>query len=76
MNAPLLDFPEHVEKTELIRKHQLLPLAFDSDDETDKLAWIVRDVIEELEFLIDMRATMTPEDFRDGVREQASRLFK
>ncbi|WP_419878021.1 hypothetical protein [Brevibacillus centrosporus] len=76
MNAPLLDFPEHVEKTELIRQQQLLPLAFDSDDETDKLAWTVRDVIEEMEFLIDMRATMTTEDFRDGVRDQARRLFK
>lgn len=76
MNAPLLDFPEHVEKTELIRQQQLLPLAFDSDDEMDKLAWTVQDVIEEMEFLIDLRATMTPEDFRDGVREQASRLFK
>ncbi|WP_301171073.1 hypothetical protein [Brevibacillus nitrificans] len=76
MNARLLDFPEHVEKTELIRQQQLIPLAFDSDEGTDKLAWIVRDVIEELELLIDMRATMTIEDFRDGVREQARRLMK
>ncbi|WP_411502932.1 hypothetical protein [Brevibacillus centrosporus] len=76
MNAPLLDFPEHVEKTELIRRQHLLPLAFDLDDETDKLAWTVRDVIEELEILIDLRATMAPGEFQEGVRDQARRLFK
>ncbi|RNB90190.1 hypothetical protein EDM59_01735 [Brevibacillus nitrificans] len=76
MNAPLLDFPEHIEKTELIRQQQLLPLAFDSDERTDKLAWTVRDVIEELELLIDMRATMVTGEFQEGVRDQARRLFK
>ncbi|WP_301170404.1 hypothetical protein [Brevibacillus nitrificans] len=76
MNAPLLDFPEHVEQTESIRQQQLLPLAFDPNEETDKLAWTVRDVIEEMEFLIDLRATMAPGEFQEGVREQARRLFK
>lgn len=76
MSAPLFDFSEYVEQTESIRQQQLLPLAFDSDDELDELAWTVRDVIEELELLIDLRATMAKGDFFDGVKEQARRLLK
>ncbi|MFE1631288.1 hypothetical protein ACFLFF_31610 [Brevibacillus reuszeri] len=74
MNAQLLDFPEYVEKTESARQRLLQPLAFDRHD--DDLEWTVRDVIEELEYLVDLRATMAPDDFREGVIEQAKRLLK
>lgn len=74
MPEQLLDFQAHVERTEPIRQRQLHTLAFDEDN--DNLEWTVRDVIEELEFLIDLRATMTPLDFREGVLEQAKRLLK
>lgn len=74
MNAPLLDYQEHVEQTEATRQRLLQPLAF--DDQNDSLEWTVRDVIEELEFLVDMRATMAQGEFLDGVREQAKRLLK
>ncbi len=74
MSASLPDFPAYVERTEPIRQKQLLPLAFDADD--DGLEWVVRDVIEELEYLVDLRATMAPEDFREEVRIQARRLLK
>ncbi|MGG3012257.1 hypothetical protein ABEO98_22585 [Brevibacillus parabrevis] len=74
MNALVPDFPAYVEQTEPIRQKQLLPLAFDAGD--DGLEWVVRDVIEELEFLIDLRAIMAPEDFREEVRTQARRLLK
>ncbi|MFP3390648.1 hypothetical protein [Brevibacillus sp. SIMBA_040] len=76
MSELLLDFPEYVELTEPIRKQQLETLAFDSDEEMDTLEWTVRDVIEELEFLVDLRATMAKEDFKDQAREQARRLLK
>lgn len=74
MNAQLLDFPEYVERTESARQRLLQPLVFDRHD--DDLEWTVRDVIEELEYLVDLRATMTPDDFREGVREQVKRLLK
>lgn len=74
MNAPALDFQEHVERTEPSRQRLLQPLAF--DDQNDSIEWTVRDVIEELEFLVDMRATMASEDFQSGVRDQARRLLK
>lgn len=76
MPEQLLDFPEYVDQTESIQQQQLLPLAFDSDEEMDKLNWTVRDVIEELEYLVDMRATMAPRDFCEEVRVQARRLLK
>ncbi|MFI8714479.1 hypothetical protein [Brevibacillus brevis] len=71
----LLDFPEHVEQMEPMRQQQLETLAFDSTEELDMLDWTIRDVVEELELLIDQRATMTKEVFLDGVREQARRLL-
>lgn len=74
MNAQVHDFPEQVEQTEPIRQRLLQPLAF--DDQNDSIEWTVRDVIEELEFLVDMRATMASEDFQNGVRDQARRLLK
>ncbi|MGG1662922.1 hypothetical protein [Brevibacillus sp. NRS-1366] len=49
-------------------------LAFDVDD--SGMEWTVQDVIEELELLVDTKATMAYEDFIDGVREQARRLLK
>ncbi|GEC93081.1 hypothetical protein [Brevibacillus brevis] len=70
----LLDFPEHVERTEPNRQRQLEALAFDVDD--SGLEWTVRDVIEELELLVDGKAVMDHEDFIDGVKEQAKRLLK
>lgn len=72
--SQLPDFPEYVERTERSRQKLLQPLVFDVKN--DDLEWIVRDVIEELEFLIDLRATMTPEDFHEEVREQAKRLLR
>lgn len=74
MNAQVHDFPEQVEQTESTRQRLLQPLAF--DEQNDSLEWTVRDVIEELEFLVDMRATMASEDFQSGVRDQARRLLK
>jgi len=74
MSAPVLDYPAYVDRTEPARQRLLQPLAFD-DDGSD-LEWTVRDVIEELELIVDMRATMAPEDFLDGVKEQARRLLK
>ncbi|CAJ1000990.1 hypothetical protein [Brevibacillus aydinogluensis] len=74
MPEQLLDFPQYVERTEPIRQRLLHPIAF--DDDRDDLEWTVRDVIEELEYLVDMKATMAPEEFVDGVREQARRLLK
>jgi len=74
MNAPLLDYPAYVDRTEPARQRLLQSLAF--DDAGSDLEWTVRDVMEELEFLIDIRATMAPEDFLDGVKEQARRLLK
>jgi len=74
MPEQLLDFPQYVERTEASRQRLLHPIAF--DDDRDDLEWTVRDVIEELEYLVDMKATMAPEEFVDGVREQARRLLK
>jgi hypothetical protein len=74
MLEQLLDFPQYVERTEPTRQRLLHPIAF--DDDRDDLEWTVRDVIEELEYLVDMKATMAPEEFVDGVREQARRLLK
>jgi hypothetical protein len=74
MPEQLLDFPQYVERTETTRQRLLHPIAF--DDDRDDLEWTVRDVIEELEYLVDMKATMAPEEFVDGVREQAKRLLK
>ncbi|RAT95689.1 hypothetical protein [Brevibacillus sp. Leaf182] len=74
MSAPLLDFQEYVEKTELSRQRSIEGLAFDIDD--SGIEWTVRDVIEELELLVDGKATMDFEDFVDGIREQARRLLK
>ncbi len=74
MPEQLLDFPQYVERTEPTRQRLLHPIAF--DDDRDDLEWTVRDVIEELEYLVDMKATMAPEEFVDGVREQARRLLK
>jgi hypothetical protein len=74
MPEQLLDFPQYVERTETTRQRLLQPIAF--DDDRDDLEWTVRDVIEELEYLVDMKATMAPEEFVDGVREQARRLLK
>lgn len=74
MPEQLLDFPQYVERTEASRQRLLHPIAF--DDDRDDLEWTVRDVIEELEYLVDMKATMAPEEFRDGVREQARRLCR
>ncbi|NRQ51950.1 hypothetical protein [Brevibacillus sp. HD1.4A] len=74
MSASLPDFPAYVEQTESIRQMQLQTLAF--DDDADGMDWLVRDVVEELEFLIDQRATMATEDFREEVRIQARRLLK
>ena len=70
----LPDFPTYVERTEPTRQKQLQSLEIDEDD--DDLEWTVRDVIEELEFLVELRSTMAPEDFRDEVRIQARRLLK
>jgi hypothetical protein len=72
--SALPDFPTYVERTEAARQRMLQPIAF--DDDRDDLEWTVRDVIEELEYLVDMKATMAPEEFVDGVREQARRLLK
>ncbi|QRG65278.1 hypothetical protein [Brevibacillus choshinensis] len=74
MSVPLLDFQKFVEITEPFRQRQLEILAFDMN--VSKIEWTVRDVIEELELLVDGRATMAPEEFIDGIREQARRLLK
>jgi len=70
---PLPDFPEHVERTEPIRQRHLQVLAFDVGN--DDLEWTIRDVIEELEYLVDMQATMSRSEFREAVRDQAKRLI-
>ncbi|TQK74941.1 hypothetical protein FB479_101552 [Brevibacillus sp. AG162] len=74
MRAPVLDFQEYVEKTEPSRQRAIETLAFDIDN--SGIEWTVRDVIEELELLVDGKATMDFEDFIDGIREQARRLLK
>ncbi|MDC0760586.1 hypothetical protein POF51_07780 [Brevibacillus sp. AG] len=74
MSAPVLDFQEYVEKTESSRQRAIETLAFDIDN--SGIEWTVRDVIEELELLVDGKATMDFEDFVDGIREQARRLLK
>ncbi|MGG1531421.1 hypothetical protein [Brevibacillus agri] len=74
MNVSLPDFPTYVERTEPIRQRQLQVLSIGMDD--DGLEWTVRDVMEELELLLEARSTMEPEDFREEVRQQASRLLK
>ncbi|MED4581840.1 hypothetical protein P9578_03500 [Brevibacillus choshinensis] len=74
MSAPVLDFEKYVEITEPGRQQELEVLAFDIDD--TGIEWKIRDVIEELEFLVDGKATMAPEEFIDGIREQARRLIK
>ncbi|AWX56918.1 hypothetical protein AB432_018515 [Brevibacillus brevis] len=74
MSAPVLDFQEYVEKTEPSRQRAIETLAFDIDN--SGIEWTVRDVIEELELLVDGKATMDFEDFIDGIREQARRLLK
>lgn len=74
MSAPVLDFQEYVEKTEPSRQRAIETLAFDIDN--SGIEWTVRDVIEELELLVDGKATMDFEDFVDGIREQARRLLK
>ncbi|BAH44548.1 hypothetical protein BBR47_35710 [Brevibacillus brevis NBRC 100599] len=74
MSAPVLDFQEYVEKTEPSRQRSIETLAFDIDN--SGIEWTVRDVIEELELLVDGKATMDFEDFVDGIREQARRLLK
>ncbi|WP_429844538.1 hypothetical protein [Brevibacillus sp. FIR094] len=74
MSAPVLDFQEYVEKTESSRQRSIETLAFDIDN--SGIEWTVRDVIEELELLVDGKATMDFEDFIDGIREQARRLLK
>ncbi|MBH0328802.1 hypothetical protein ABH14_03160 [Brevibacillus brevis] len=74
MSAPVLDFQEYVEKTEPSRQRAIEALAFDIDN--SGIEWTVRDVIEELELLVDGKATMDFEDFIDGIREQARRLLK
>jgi hypothetical protein len=71
---PLPDFPEHVDRIEPIRQRHLQVLAFDVQD--DDLEWKIRDVIEELEYLVDMRATMSRSEFREAVRDQARRLIE
>ncbi|MED2010917.1 hypothetical protein P4V39_22880 [Brevibacillus borstelensis] len=76
MSQQLPDFPAYVEQTEPIRQQHLQPLAFDTDEDSDQLEWVARDVIEELELIIDARATMFPEEFREEIREQAKRLLK
>lgn len=74
MNAHLLDFPEYVERTEPIRRRQIQALAFDVHD--DQLERKVRDVIEELEYLVDIRATLSRSEFREAVRDQTRRLIE
>lgn len=74
MSPPVLDFQDYVEKTEPSRQRAIETLAFDIDN--SGIEWTVRDVIEELELLVDGKATMDFEDFIDGIREQARRLLK
>lgn len=76
MSQQLPDFPTYVEQTEPIRQKYLQPLAFDTDEDGEQLEWTARDVIEELELIIDARATMASEEFREEIREQAKRLLK
>lgn len=74
MSAPVLDFQEYVVQTEPSRQRGLEALAVVVDH--TGIEWTVRDVIEELELLVDGKATMDLEDFVDGIREQARRLLK
>jgi len=69
----LPDFPEHVERTEPMQQRHLQVLAFDVCN--DDLEWTIRDVIEDLEYLVDMQATMSRSEFREAVRDQAKRLI-
>ncbi len=68
----LPDFPEHVERTEPMRERHLQVLAFDIRD--DNLEWTIRDVIEELESLVDLKATISRAEFREYAAEQGRRL--
>lgn len=72
MSVSLPDFATYVEQTEPIRQRQLQGLALDMD--YDGLEWTVRDVIEELELLLEARSTMEREDFLEELKAQGRRL--
>lgn len=74
MPGQLLDIQEFVEITEPARQRHLGHLAIEIDD--SGLEWTVRDVIEELDLLVEGKSTMDLGDFVDGIREQARRLLK
>ncbi|MED1800649.1 hypothetical protein [Brevibacillus porteri] len=77
----LLDFPEHVEKTEPIRQKQMDTLAFDQDSET--LEKQVRDLMQELEDIQEevrgiweFRRHYSNRDNLEALQEQKRRLTK
>ena len=74
MTGQLLDFQEYVEISEPARQRHLGQLEVILDD--SGMEWTVRDVIEELELLVEGKSTMDFGDFVDGIREQARRLLK
>lgn len=77
----MLDFPEHVEKTETMRQKQLDQLAFDQDSET--LEKQVRDLMQELENIQEevrgiweFRRDYSNRDNLMALQEQKRRLTK
>lgn len=77
----MLDFPEHVEKTETMRQKQLDQLAFDQDSET--LEKQVRDLMQELEDIQEevrgiweFRRDYSNRDNLMALQEQKRRLTK
>lgn len=73
MNAQVPDFPEHVEKTEPIRQKQLMP---DQDwEQADDLERLARDVIEELEFILEEKSDRTPNEFIFDIALEAQRII-
>lgn len=83
MNAQLLDFPEHVERTEPIRQKQQELLAFDVsnealEDEIEKLMLELEDITDaaasdlrsELESIWEFKDDFSAQDNWNAVQEQ------
>ncbi|MDH6351887.1 hypothetical protein [Brevibacillus sp. 1238] len=81
MNEPLLDFPDHVQRTEPIRKRELEALAFDQDDgpleeQLRALMIELEDIQEETRSIWEFRNDYPVADSLAALQEQKRRLTK
>jgi excinuclease UvrABC nuclease subunit len=77
----LLDFPEHVERTESIRQRQVQSLAFDDLDEAfDRefraLMFELENIMEEARSIQEFRSNHSMRDNLEALHEQKLRLTK